>query len=48
MKTKIFFLMLLRKADFGKFCAVRILMKSFTVKSKSIQLSIITVNNKDN
>lgn len=42
------FLMILWKADFGKFCAVRILMKCFTVKSKSIQLRIGTVNNKDN
>lgn len=48
-KTKFFFfLMLLHKADFGKVCAVRILMNCFTVKSRSIQLSFITVNNRDN
>lgn len=39
--------LLLGKADFGKFCAVRELMKCFTVKNKSIQLNIVIANNKD-
>lgn len=47
-KTDFFFLYLvLGKADFGKFCAVRVLMKCFTVTSKSIQLNIVVANNKD-
>lgn len=39
--------LLLGKADFGKFCAVRVLMKCFTVKNKSIQLNVVIANNKD-